>query len=81
MQRKIIIYAIILGFSAIASAQSRLDSLSNPIIVKTDLLTMKGQRKDMNNREQLPLGDISKQMFTTPAIIFTGQRKIAIQNR
>ena len=81
MQSKIMIFAVILCFSAIASAQSRLDSLSNPIIVKTDLLTMKGQRKDMDNREQLPLGDINERMFTTPAIIFTGQRKISIQNR
>lgn len=64
----------LIAFSGSLKAQQQLPFIPKTITVKTDVITMKGQRSDLNNRSQLRLGEINKQAIRTQPIMFSGQR-------
>ena len=66
----------IIVFSGSLSAQTILQSIPKTITIKTDVITMKGQRSGMDNRIQLRIGEINNKTVRTQPIIYSGQRKI-----
>ncbi|MEJ2214071.1 MAG: hypothetical protein P8Y20_08420 [Gammaproteobacteria bacterium] len=81
MRYRILILAGMLSFVELASAQPDIALLPVTLSIKTDMISFKGQRTQMDYRSQLQLGEINQLVIKTQPVIFTGQRNRNINKR
>ena len=81
MRCRMLILAGMLSFMELASAQPDFALLPVTLSIKTDMISFKGQRTQMDYRSQLQLGEINQLVIKTQPVIFTGQRNRNINKR